>query len=81
MQRSIMKQNITISLEKDLVRRARMVAAQRATSISRLLGDELARVVDRAEAYERARLAALDDLKHGFPLGGRPATRGELHER
>ena len=76
-----MKQNITLSLDKDLIKRARLIAAQRSTSISQLLSDELSRIVERAEAYELARRAALADLEKGFHLGGRPAPRDELHER
>jgi len=36
-----MKQNITISLDKDLIRKVRVLAAQRETSMSRMLADEL----------------------------------------
>ena len=40
-----MKQNITLSLEKDLLRKARILAAKKSTSISRLIADELATIV------------------------------------
>ncbi len=36
-----MKENITLALEKDLLRQLRVIAAQRATSVSRMLSDEL----------------------------------------
>lgn len=76
-----MKQNITISLERELIRRARVLAAQRDTSVSRLLADELTRVVEQAGRRESAKRQALADLDRGFRLGGRPASREELHER
>jgi predicted transcriptional regulator len=76
-----MKQNITLRLDKELIRRARMIAVQRSTSISGMLSTELARIVEQAEAYESAKRAALADLAEGFHLGGRPARRAELHER
>lgn len=76
------KQNITLSLDKDLIRKARILAAERATSISKMIGDELAHVVEQAERFERARRRALIDLDAGFHLGGQGSVpRDELHER
>ena len=76
-----MKQNITLSLEKDLLRKARILAAKKSTSISRLIADELASIVQKTEQYERAKRQALVDLQQGYHLGGQPAAREELHER
>jgi predicted transcriptional regulator len=77
-----MKQNITISLDKEILNKARVVAAKRSTSVSRLLADELSEIVRRSESYERAKRQALADLDVGFHLGGaKPASRDELHER
>ena len=36
-----MKQNITLSLEKDLIKRAKILSTKRQTSISQMLGQEL----------------------------------------
>ena len=76
-----MKQNVTLSLDQKLLRQARVLAAQRSTSVSRLLATELERMVEHDAAFERARLAALADLRLGFSLGGHPAPRDALHER
>jgi hypothetical protein len=77
-----MKQNITLSLDKDLIRKARIIAAQRRMSISKILGEELARMTKEEEQYEFSKRKALSDLKAGFHLGGKiMATREELHER
>jgi len=76
-----MKQNITLSLEKELIQKARVLAAQRSISVSRLLSEELVRIVQEAEAFDQAKRAALSDLEKGFALGGRPAKREDLHER
>jgi hypothetical protein len=65
-----MKQNITISLDKELIRKARIIAARRGTSISKLLASELARTVEEADTYERARRQALAVLDEGFHMGG-----------
>lgn len=75
-----MKQNITLSLEKELIQKARVLAAQRSTSVSKLLADELKRMVDDAERYESARQNALADLEKGFCFGGQGMSpRPEMH--
>jgi hypothetical protein len=66
-----MKQNITLSLEKDIIHKARIIAAKRTTSVSQMLSDE----------YEQACQQALADLDKGLRLGGAPATREALHAR
>jgi post-segregation antitoxin (ccd killing protein) len=77
-----MKQNITISLDRELIRKARVVAAQRGTSVSRLLAAELARTVEEADNYQQARRQAIATLNKGFHMGGQPLpSRDELHER
>ena len=75
------RQNLTIQLNQDLIRRARILAAKRATSVSRLVASELERLVGDEDAYEAARRSALRDLDVGFHLGGRRIHRDELHER
>lgn len=76
------KQNITLSLDKDLIKKARQISAGRSMSISKLLSEELERIVRDDKRYRRARRSALAALKKGFHLGGRiVATRDDLHER
>ncbi len=75
------RQNLTIQLDRKLVRKARVLAAQRGTSVSRLLATELERLVGEDEAYETARRSALQFLERGFHLGGKRVSREELHER
>jgi hypothetical protein len=76
-----MRQNITLAIEQDLLRKARVLAAERGTSVSRLLADELARIVGDAARYDQARSEAMADLDRGLRLGGRPASRDTLHDR
>jgi len=76
-----MKQNITLTLDRDLLRKARVMAAERGTSISRLLADELSRMIADADRYAAAKDQALQALGTGHHLGGRPASRDGLHER
>ncbi len=76
------KQNVTISLSRETIQKAKVLAAQRSTSISGLLAEQIESLLGREEAYERSRRAALAILKTGFHLGGTiAASRDELHER
>jgi len=77
-----MKQNITISVEKTLLRKARALASQRGASISSMLAQELTRIADRETEYELARRRALARLSAPFHLGGQKRLpREELHDR
>ena len=77
-----MKQNITISVEKSLLKTARAVAAQQGSSISSLLAQELRRIADHDSAYEQAKRRALARLSAPFHLGGgKRALRESLHDR
>jgi hypothetical protein len=80
--RSSPKQNLTLSLPRQTIRKAKVLAARRSTSISALLANQIEAMVGEDEAYERAKRQALALLERGFPMGGRiTATRDELHER
>ena len=76
-----MRQNITIAVEQELLRKARVLAAERGTSVSKLLSDELERLVGQSERYQKVRAEALADLDRGLRLGGQVASRDALHER
>lgn len=77
-----MKQNITLALDQRLLKRARAFAAQRGTSVSAMLADELLRILDRETAYEQAKIRALALLRSPFRLGGeKMASREALHDR
>ncbi len=76
------KQNITISLSREVLKKARILAAKRETSISGLLAKEIETLVGNEEAYERAEREAMALLERGFHMGGeKVASRDELHER
>jgi hypothetical protein len=76
------KQNVTVSLNPETIRKARILAAKRSTSISGLLAEQIETLTGEHDTYERARRAALSLMKKGFHLGGViTATRDELHER
>jgi hypothetical protein len=76
------RQNLTISLPRETIHKAKILAARRATSVSGLLAEQIELLVGGDEAYERAKREALQLLDEGFHLGGTlRATRDELHER
>jgi hypothetical protein len=74
--------NITIKVESDLAREAKVFAARHGTSLSRLVAEQLEMLVRGDQAYAAARKRALRRLNQGFDLGWeRPAGRDELHDR
>lgn len=76
------KQNLTLSLDRQTIRMAKILAARRSTSISGLLARQIEILVGEEEAYERAERQAMSLLDQGFHLGGViRASRDELHER
>jgi hypothetical protein len=76
------KQNLTLSLDRQTIQKAKVLAARRSTSISGLLAHQIELLIGEDEAYARAERQATALLDHGFKLGGRiHATRDELHER
>jgi hypothetical protein len=74
--------NVTLRLDDTLLREARVLAAHRGTSVSRLVAEELERLVRQDKAYARAQRRALRRLGEAYQLDWTaPADRGELHER
>lgn len=77
-----MKRNLTLQLDDETVRKAKVLAARRTTSVSRLIADEIDRLVAQDETYRLAHQCALIQLGRGFHLGGGPLpSRESLHER
>lgn len=70
----------TIDLPDHLLHRAKIVAAQRQTTLKELVHAGLDWVL-RSEGEVPNRQAALDRLKRGLRLGGHPLTRERTHER
>ena len=74
--------NVTVTLDEDTARWARIEAARRDTSVSRLLGDLLRREMRGEAAYEAAmeRFLAQEPGVHRRG-GAKLPSRAELHER
>lgn len=75
------KTNLTIQLDAEVIRRARIVAAKRGTSVSALVAHELDELVASDERYEEARARATELLRTAVPRGGRSWRRDDLYER
>jgi len=77
-----MKTNVTLKLDADLLKEARVVAAEEGRSMSALLTDRLEAMVRDRKAFDKARRRALARLRQGFDLRWTPPkSRDELHER
>jgi len=76
------KQNITLSLSKGTIQKAKVLAAKKSTSVSGLLAEELSRLVGEDDSYEQSKRRALALLDQGFHLGGvHNWDRDSLHDR
>ena len=77
-----MKANITLKLDTDVLREARILAAEEGLSVSGLLAAKLDEIVRQRKGYNRSRKRAVARLHKGFDLGWTaPRSRDELHER
>ena len=72
--------NITVTLDEDVARWARVFAAERDTSVSRLLGELLKEKMLAEDAYATAMKRALR-RKPFHESDGRYPPREELHDR
>jgi hypothetical protein len=76
------KVNITLKLDRDLLRKAKVLAAEQDTSVSALCAQQLEKAVRERDSYEHAKRRALARLEHGYNLGYKPpASRDEFYER
>ncbi|MCL6589935.1 MAG: CopG family transcriptional regulator [Firmicutes bacterium] len=77
------RQNITLSLPKEILNRLKHIAVDKNTSISGLLAQTLTEIVRKEDAYRTAKTRQLILMERGFDLGRGPSrwNREELHER
>ncbi|HZY46017.1 MAG TPA: CopG family transcriptional regulator [Anaerolineae bacterium] len=77
-------QNITLALPRKILRQVKTIAAQRHTSVSRLLTEQLEAMLADEQGYTRAQTRHLALLEHAPDLGTRGRLRIKreaLHER
>ena len=78
----VAKQNLTVRLDKETLRKARILAAERGSSISQLVSQTIDEMVGQAESYDSARRRALELLERGFHMGRlKRVSREDLHAR
>ncbi len=77
-----MKRNVTVQLDETTIRKARVIAAKRGSSISRMLTEQIEALSRQDDDYERVMQDALAELERGYDFGGGPyPTRDDLHDR
>lgn len=77
-----MKQNITVQLEKTVIKDAKVIAARQSTSLSKLLADEIRKIASQESTYDNDKKLAIKRLQKGYSLGGsKLPKREELYTR
>ena len=77
-----MKTNITLKLDRDLLRKVRVLVAENDTSVSALVTEQLEKAVRDRDGYEQAQRRALARMKRASHRGYTPpASRDEFYER
>lgn len=77
-------QNVTLAIPKNILRKAKILAVQKNTSLSGLLTQTLVDLVSHQETYDQAREHNIVLLNSGLDLGTQGLIswkRDDLHER
>lgn len=78
------RQNVTLSMPKTLLRKAKVLAARREKSLSELLRESLEEKIRNASGYNQAKKRQLRLLNKGIDMGTKgniSVSRDELHVR
>lgn len=73
--------NMTITVDEEVARWARVWAAERNTSVSRLVGDLLRERMLQEKGYQAAKARYLSQLPAVLKDSGSYPTREDLHDR
>jgi Family of unknown function (DUF6364) len=76
----VVRRNLTLQLDEETIRQAKLLAASRGTSISGLVARELELLVARDARYEEARRRAVELMAKSVAHGGRSWRRGYLYQ-
>ena len=77
-------QNITLSIPKEILKQVKLIAVQKNTSVSKLLTQKLQEIVEKENAYLRAKERQVYLVQEGFDLQVKEQPsweRDELYER
>jgi hypothetical protein len=78
------RQNVTLSLPKSILKKAKALALKEEKSLSALIRESLEERIRRSIGYKKAMGTEIRRMERGLHLGtgGRiPCSREELHER
>lgn len=81
-----MKQNLTVQLDEEVIREAKVLAAKRGTSVTALVAQQITKMTAAERRYEEAKQRALSALptRREAPAedsGERTWTREDLYDR
>jgi hypothetical protein len=76
----VARRNLTLQLDEETVRQAKILAAKRGTSISGLVARELELLVARDARHEEAQRRAVELMARSVARGGRNWRREDLYE-
>jgi hypothetical protein len=74
---------LTIHLRREVIRNAKILAAQRGTSVSRLVETTIEDLVQDSDEYEAAKTREMERLRRARSLGsgGEGPSRDDLYDR
>jgi biopolymer transport protein ExbD len=78
------KQNITLSLPREILKKGKMLAAKKGISLNELVRELLQRTAENEEGYRISADRQIKRMKGGIPLGTKGKIswqRDELHQR
>ena len=76
-----MKTNVTLRIDAELARNAKVLAAQKGLSLSKMVACELDRMVSQETAYNTAKSKAQLAIKEAPALNYHAVDRDDLHDR
>ncbi|MFC1852470.1 CopG family transcriptional regulator [candidate division CSSED10-310 bacterium] len=76
-----MTQNITLRMDKDILRKCRHAAVEADMSLSQWVIVQLTNIINQNEALSKTRQNALKKIEKGYSLGGKPLLREDIYER
>lgn len=76
-----MTRNVTLKLDENLLKKSRKLAMEKEKSLSQWLTELIVRAITDDGRYAQAKKRALERLRNGFHLQGKPLSREEAHER
>ena len=78
------KQNITLSLPKEILKKGKMLAAKRGISLNQLVRELLQMIVENEDGYRISADRQTKQMEEGIPLGTKGKIswkRDELYQR